>query len=103
MARVQIDEVAVGLELAVEHGDESAGELAAMNDAIELGEHRNDLEVPLQSHAKSRDDVANQECRGKAVAARIAHRQPEHFGGKGDEIEEIASDLFGRYREAGNV
>jgi hypothetical protein len=93
---VDVDEVPVALELGIEDGDEAAGERAAVDDAVELGEDVRDLQLALEPHAQAGDHVAYQQRRGQAVPAGVADGQPQHVLVEDREIEEVAADLLRR-------
>ena len=94
MAGVDVDEIPRLLELGVEDGDEAAGEVAAVDDPVELAEHVAHLEVLLEAHPQPGHHVADQQRGRQPVAAGVPDRQPEQVVAEGEEVVEVAADLL---------
>ncbi len=103
MAGVDVDEDAVELELAVEHGHEAAGQRAAVDDPVHALDGAHDLEVARQAHAQPHVDVAHLQRGGQAMAGDVGDRQAEDLVGHRDVVEEVAADGLHRLRAAVHV
>ena len=96
MAGVDVDEVAVELELAVDHRHEAAGQRALVDDVVEALHRAHDLEVAGQPHAQPHVDVAHLQRRRQAVAGDVGDRQAEDLRADRDVVEEVAAHLVHR-------
>ena len=103
MPRIAVDEIAVGLDLAVKQRDEARGEGRAADHPVELFDRGGDAQAILDAHAQSDDGVPRLQRRGEAVAGRVGDGDAEGAGRDGDEVEQVAADLLGRYRAAPQV
>ena len=103
VAGVDVDQVAGRLQLTVEHGHEAARQAAPVDHAVQLGEHRRHLQLPLDPHAKPRHQVPDEQRRGQAVAAGVADGDAEHLTVEGYEVEEVAPHLLRRHRARGQL
>ena len=103
VAGVDVGEVAVRLELAVEDGNVAARRVAAVDDSIELREHVFHPEVLLEAHPQPSHDVADHQRRGKPVAAGVADGKAHQVLGHVDEVAEVPADLLHREGTVGDV
>ncbi len=103
MARVDVHQVPVVLDLAVEERHEPGRQTRLVNDAVQALDRADDLEVALDSHAQARVHVADLEGRREAVAGGIGDGDAEDPVRDRDEVEVVASDQFGRRRVAGQL
>ncbi len=103
VARVDVHEVAVFLDLSVEERDESCGHARVVDDAVQLLHRPHDLEIPLDAHAQARVDVAHLQRGGQAVARGVSDGDAHDAFGDRYEIEEVAPDELRRIRVAGHL
>ena len=80
-----------------------AGEVAAVDDAVELGEHVLHAQVLLQAHAQAGHHVAHEQGRGQAVPAGIADGEAHQVLAQVDDVAEVPAHLLHRDRLVGHV
>ena len=99
MSRVDVDDLAVRLELAVEERHELRREPALVEDPVQPLDDPRDLQVAADSHPEAHVDVPDEEGREEAVAGRVGDRGAEAVGGERDEIVEVPPHRLRRCRD----